>query len=279
MVNNKWFNIDAGKDALEVVVATLREYNLGDLSDEVWKMLTEGYTQDRIWIELQETPTWKRRFQGNELRRRAGLAVLSPAEYLSVEASYRQIMESAGLPKGFYDKPSDFANWIGKNVAPTEVKSRVDAAVNFVNQAPEEARRAMRASGFTDGELYAWALDQKKTEKMVVDRFRSAELQGRLTQSGAGNLSRQTADRIAAVAGENTTNRQAIDTTARLAEQGGALAAIYGERYDLDRAARDVFMQDVQAGAVRRRLASQERAAFSGRAGVGDKSLSRRTRT
>jgi hypothetical protein len=55
----------------------------------------------------------KRRFAGNQQRRKLGLPVLSPREYLETEAAYRQVMESAGLPRGFYDSPDDFSSWIG----------------------------------------------------------------------------------------------------------------------------------------------------------------------
>lgn len=266
------------ENAYELIKNTLSSWGLGSLYSDVLEFLREGFQEDRIFIELQETAAWKKRFAGNEIRKKAGLPVLSPAEYLSVEASYRQVMESAGLPKGFYDSPDDFSQWIGKNVAPTEVKNRVDAAVNFVRQAPREALDIMRHKGFTDGELYAFALDQKRTERLVTERFRSVELQGRFQAAGQ-TISGSTADRIAAVAGENTTNRDAVQAGARLAEQGNRLAAIYGETYDSNMAARDVFLQDVQAGNTRRRLASQERGQFSGTGGVGEGSLNRRTRS
>jgi hypothetical protein len=266
-------------DAFQIIRAALKDWGLSSLGDRIRDYLEKGLTEDRIMLELQETKEYKARFAGNEVRRSSGLAVLSPAEYLSVEASYRQVMESAGLPTGFYDKPDDFASWIGKNVAPTEVKARVDAAVNFVNQAPAESRKFMNLKGFSDGDLYAYALDQKVTDRMVTERFRAAELGGRLAEAGAGNASEGTLKKIAAVAGENTTNRDAVQAAARLTERGSLLGAIYGERYDIDQAARDVFIQDVSAGNVRRRLASQERANFSGQSGLGDKSLERRTRT
>lgn len=266
-------------DAFEMLRITLRNWGLKDLYDNVKTFLEQGFTEDRILLELQETKEYKTRFRGNELRRQAGLAVLSPAEYLSTEASYRQIMESAGLPAGFYDSPDDYADWIGKNVSPTEVKGRVDAAVNFVSQAPAESRRFMNLQGLTEGDLYAYALDQKKTERMVTERFRAAELGGRLAQASGKDVSERTLSQIAAVAGENTTNRDAVLAAARLTERGSLLGSIYGERYDQDMAARDVFIQDVSAGNVRKRLASQERAAFSGQSGIGDKSLNQRTRT
>jgi hypothetical protein len=266
------------EDAYDLIKNTLDSWGLRELNVDIRRFLEQGWSEDRVFIELQETDAWKKRFAGNEMRKKNGLAVLSPAEYLAVEASYRQIMESAGLPKGFYDKPDDFAKWIGSNVAPTEVKNRVDAAVNFVSQAPKEAFEIMRRQGFTDGELYAFALDQKRTERLVVERFRSAELRGRFESAGQA-INRGTADRIAAVAGENAVNRDAVQAGARLADQGSRLASIYGERYDANMAARDVFLQDVQAGNTRRRLASQERGQFSGSGGIGEQSLNRRTRT
>lgn len=266
-------------NAFEIMNAALKDWGLGSLGAKIRQYLEKGFTEDRIMLEIQDTTEYKQRFQGNEVRRKQGLAVLSPAEYLSVEASYRQVMESAGLPPGFYDKPDDFSSWIGKNVAPTEVKARVDAAVNFVNQAPKESLKFMNLKGYTNGDLYAYALDQKATERIVTERFRAAELGGRLAEAGAGNASEGTLAKIASVAGENTTNREAVLAAAKATERGSMLGSIYGEQYDVDLAARDVFLADAQAGNVRQRLASQERAAFSGQSGVSEKSLSRRTRT
>lgn len=265
-------------NAFEIINDALKDWGLGSLSKKIRAYLERGFTEDRIMLEIQDTQEYKQRFAGNELRRKQGLAVLSPAEYLSVEASYRQVMESAGLPPGFYDKPDDFAKWIGKNVAPTEVKARVDAAVNFVHQAPKESLKFMNMKGYSTGDLYAYALDQKTTERMVTERFRAAELGGRLQEAGAGRASEGTLAKIASVAGENTTNRDAVMAAARQTERGSLLGSIYGEQYDVDVAARDVFLADAQAGNVRQRLASQERAAFSGQSGISEKSLSRRTR-
>jgi hypothetical protein len=267
------------RNAFEVINQTLKDWGLGAFGPKIRRYLEQGFSEERIMLELQDTQVYKQRFQGNEIRRKQGLSVLSPAEYLSVEASYRQVMESAGLPKGFYDKPDDFSQWIGKNVAPTEVKARVDAAVNFVSQAPKESLRFMNLRGFSTGDLYAYALDQKKTERIVTERFRAAELGGRLAQAGAGRAQNETLSAVASAVGENTTNREAVLAAARATERGSMLGSIYGEQYDVNLATRDVFLQDAKAGNVRQRLASQERAAFSGRSGVGEKSLNQRIRS
>jgi hypothetical protein len=92
------------RDAFMAVNALFKNYGLESLAGKIYEYVKNGYSADTISILLQDTSEYKQRFQGNEARKAAGLPVLSPAEYLSTEASYRQIMQSAGLPSGFYDR-------------------------------------------------------------------------------------------------------------------------------------------------------------------------------
>src|SRR5581483_2048777 len=108
----------------------LRQWGLQELAPDVLRLLQDGHSQDQVSVLIQDTDAYRKRFSGNDLRRKAGLAALSPAEYLATEASYRRIMESAGLPVGFYDQPSDFTTWIGADVSPNEIQSRVNLAVD-----------------------------------------------------------------------------------------------------------------------------------------------------
>ena len=111
---------------------------------------------------------YKERFAGNEQRRKAGLAVLNPQEYLAAEASYRQVLEAAGMPKGFYDKPSDFTAWIGGDVSPQEIKSRVDMAAERLNQTDPTARAALKQMyGVSEGDIVAYFLDRKRAEPIL----------------------------------------------------------------------------------------------------------------
>src|SRR5680860_1170034 len=116
-------------------------YGLESLAPKILEFVRAGYSGDTVAILLVETSEYKQRFKANEVRRKAGLPVLSPAEYLGVESSYREIMSSAGLPVGFYDEPDDFANWIGSDVSPTEIKGRVDIAAEAINSV-DPAERA-----------------------------------------------------------------------------------------------------------------------------------------
>src|SRR5215475_13221326 len=118
----------SNRDAYLALKSVFDSYGLGSLADKIYNYVKNGESADTISIQLQDTPEYKKRFAGNELRKKAGLPVLNPADYLATEASYRQIMQQAGMPSGFYDKPDDFDDWIGKNVSPSEIQSRVDLA-------------------------------------------------------------------------------------------------------------------------------------------------------
>ena len=41
-------------------------------------------------------------------------------EYLATERSYRQIMQEAGVPTGFYDQTSDFTKFLASDISPAE---------------------------------------------------------------------------------------------------------------------------------------------------------------
>src|SRR5690606_26322730 len=78
----------AQQNAYEAMLAVLRSYGLESLAGVLLQFFQDGLSEAEINIRIQETAEYKARFAGNEERRRQGLPVLSPAEYLSVEATY-----------------------------------------------------------------------------------------------------------------------------------------------------------------------------------------------
>src|SRR5690606_32920485 len=118
----------ANRDAYMALNSMFKTYGLGSLASRVYDYVKNGYSADTITVLLQDTPEYKKRFAANEARQKAGLNVLSPAEYISTENSYRQIMRQSGLPAGFYDSTDDFTKWISTDISPTELQSRVDLA-------------------------------------------------------------------------------------------------------------------------------------------------------
>lgn len=257
------------RDAAAALIEMFKDYGLGDLAPKILDFVREGYSSDTISIMLQETPEYKTRFKGNEKRRAAGLPVLTPAEYLAVESSYKQIMESAGLPPTFYDKPEDFTNWIAKDVSPTEIQSRVKSAQALVDSADPTVREQFEKY-YTKGDMVAYALDRTRTAEILERRVRAAQFGGAAGQAGL-TVTSGLAEQVAEASGE--VSRPGIQEAARRESEFGRLGEIYGEEYDDESAVRDVFLGDAAASGTSRRLASQERAAFGGQSGINQTTL------
>lgn len=249
-------------------------------SQLIWGYLEKGFSTDRIMIEIQETKTWKERFAANEARRKKGLPVLSPAEYIGAEASFRQIMQQAGMPKGFWDSNQDFQQWLENDVSPAEIQSRVQSAQKLIEGADPRLRETFEAY-YTTGDLVAYALDPKRTDEILKKQVAAAEIgadarRHGFTYGGDLALERHLATRIGERMDPGSAS-QGFGQARRLSDAGRRWSSIYaGADYDDQDAIEETFFDDEGAAATRRKLASQERASFSGRSGLGDSSLSRR---
>lgn len=262
------------QNAYEAMLAMLRQYGLQSLASVLLGFFREGYSEAEINLRIQETKEYKERFAGNEERRKKGLPVLSPAEYLSVESAYREIMSVAGLPVGFYDEPSDFAGWIGADVSPTEIQSRVRTAAEMVNSLDAEALSAFR-DYYSDGDLIAYALDRDRAATVLERQWRTAQIASAARLSGFDS-EQDFNERLADMGISRNDAQRGYGLAATMRENVGRLSALYGGSYTSEDAAEDVFLGDQEAGRTRRRLASQERASFSGSAGATGASVSTR---
>ena len=263
------------RDAYAAITALFSSYGLESLASKVYDYVKNGYSSDTVSILLQDTKEYKERFAGNEARKKTGLPVLSAGEYLATEASYRQIMQSAGLPAGFYDSPTDFSSWIGQNVSPTEIQSRVDLATQATILANPNYKKALNAMGIADGELTAYFLDQKKSLPFIQKAAATAQI-------GAAALGQDlTFDQTYAetLATSGITADQANQGYAQIAGEASTmqgLASIYGTTYSQREAEQATFQGNVGATDKRKRLASQERANFGGAAGTASGGLAGR---
>lgn len=261
------------KNAATFVTNLFKEYGLETLAPKIIQYIREGYSSDTVAIMLQETAEFKERFKANEARRKAGLSVLSPAEYISTERSYRQLMQESGLPVGFYDTNEDFQSFIAKDVSPTEVKSRIDAAKTWYNTLTPETKRTYLdwyeggVKKFNESDIVAAALDVDRATSIVQQRFNAARI------ASATGVSRGLAEQAGAVAGADITS--ALTTAAQESETVEKLSSIYGSDATAADVVREAFLGDTGSAQKRRRLASQERAAFAGSSGLAQGSLAR----
>jgi hypothetical protein len=263
------------RDAFAAISALFNSYGLESLAGKVYEYVKNGYSADTVSILLQDTKEYKERFAGNELRKKQGLPVLSAGEYLATEASYRQIMQSAGLPSGFYDQHSDFNNWIGGNVSPSEIQTRVDLATQATVLANPDYKKALNQMGIQDGELTAYFLDQSKALPYIQKAAATAAIGA---QALHNNLAFDQAY-AESLATQGITSEQASQGYSQIAQESetiGNLASIYGTTYGQREAEKATFEGNAGATNKRKRLASQERGAFSGAAGTGAAGLSGR---
>lgn len=255
------------RDAFAAVTALFKSYGLESLAPKIYDFIKNGYSADTISILLQDTKEYKTRFAGNEARIKAGLPVLTAGEYLSTEASYRQIMQQAGLPSGFYDSPTDFSGWIGNNVSPSEIQQRVDLATQATILANPNYKKALNAMGIADSEMTAYFLDQKKALPYIQKAAATAAIG---SQALAQNLAFDQAY-AESLATQGITGDQAAQGYAQIAgelDTLGDLAGIYGSSWSQREGEQAVFEGNAGAAKKRAGLASRERAAFGGSSGA-----------
>lgn len=260
------------RDAAAALSALFKQYGLESLAPKIVGFLQQGYSSDTVGLLLADTPEYKQRFAGNAARLKKGLSVLSPAEYVSTEQSYRQLMQSAGLPIGFYDAPQDFQSWIENDVSPTEVKARVDIAQDVMSNADPNTL-AYYKQHYSHGDLLATILDPKKATPLIEQQYRQSQLAGAAANNGV-NVADSTLKQLAQAGITQQQGQQGFGQIGQEAGDATRLGQIYGQQFTADDFAKETFLGDATAGNKRKKLASQERAAFSGSGGVGQTGLS-----
>lgn len=265
----------ANRDAFMALTALFKSYGLESLAPKIYNYVKNGESADTISIQLQDTSEYKARFAGNEARKAAGLPVLSPAEYLSTEAAFDQIMRASGLPSGFYDTRADFANWIGKNISPTEIQSRVDLATQATILANPEYRKALNQMGIDDAHMTAYFLDTTKALPYLQKAAATAQVGAEAVRQ---NLMFDVgyAEQLATMGISADQARAGYQQISGELDTMKALGSIYGEEWTQRTSEEALFTGQAEAREKQRRLLSQERGAFGGatggaRAGLGQR--------
>jgi hypothetical protein len=262
------------RNAYAAVMDMLTQFGLESLAPKILGYVQQGFDSSTIGYELQQTSEWKTRFAANDARVKAGLPVLSPAEYIATERSYRQIMQSAGVPVGFYDQTSDFQKFLEQDVSPQEVQSRVQSATDFINRGdPQEL--AMMRQFYTDGDMIAFALDPKRAAPLVGKAFDAATIAGQAAGQGL-SVDKGLAESLAGQGVNRQQAQQGFSLIASEQPNANKLAAISGENgFTTEDLVKETFQSSSEIAQRRQKLASQERGRFNGQSGIGQGSLSR----
>lgn len=264
--------------AFDAMMVMLQQYGLESLGSILKNLILDGVTdQASLVLALQQTQEWKTRFAGNEMLAANGLPMLSVAEYLAVERSYAQILKNYGLPKGFFDDPSDFAKWIGNSVSANELQQRAQTYADIARRETDPAIRDQLVSmGLSEGDIMAYTMDPSRAMPLIQKKWETAKIGGAARRNGVVSDN----EYLGHLTDLGVTEQQAMQGYGIIGENLGTLDTlgdIYGEEYGLRDFETEVFEQNGQSAKKRKRLASRERANFSGSSGVGQGSLTRDT--
>ena len=261
--------------AIDILKEAFSQYGLSSLIDDIDSYIQKGYTDpDTIKLMLEKTDEYKKRFAGNELLRKAGKNVLSVADYLSTENQMQQNFRQLGLPKGFGSKDY-IAKIIGAGVSVKEATDRATAASDMVYATPQSVRdEYLRLYNVGAGDLTAAFLNPTIAEPIINERIRRSTIGGAARDQGvstglAGEIAQATPDITYTEAAKDFAKAQELGT------RGQALSQIYGDQYGIEEATKETFglAGAAQAEKTKKKLASKERAAFSGSSAIRAGSL------
>lgn len=263
------------QSAFDILNNMLSQYGLSSLTGTLKDILLQGITdQNEISLKLQGTNEWKTRFAGNEMLRQKGLPVLDVAQYLSVESSYAQVLKNYGLPAGFYDDPQDFANFIGNSVSANELQQRAQMYADVARREDPALKDQLSAMGLSQGDLLAYMMDPTRATPLIQQKYQTALIGGAARRAGI-TPDTAFAQHLADLGVSEQQAAQGYGQIAAELPQEQKLGQIYNDNIQQSDLESETFDGNGAVTAKKKRLASQERASFSGSAGVGNGSLGR----
>ena len=220
------------QDAKNTIKSVLATYGLGDLSDYLYGVYARQEVDinnpDALVFAIREQDAYKKRFAANAARAKKGLAELDPSSYLQLENSYRQLLQSNGLPPGFYDQTEDFTALLEGDVSPQELQTRVQEGFRAVQDADPEVKRQMQELyGVSEAGLAAYFLDPTKAAPILTRQAEAAKIAARAKEQGNIQLQFATAEEIAA---RGITAQEAQAGFTALGLQEGLYTEMMGEQ-------------------------------------------------
>jgi len=271
------FDTKQRKSAQQDFLAALNELGLGDLYDEVNRMISEDKTVATIKLELPKTEAYKQRFPGMEALRKAGRAI-SEAVYISNEKGYLQTLRAYGLDSAVLGSRSELGKYIANEVSPREFEERVNIAATRVKENPDVI--ATFKSYFPEadeGGVIAYLLNPKAGMDIIKKQIRVSEIGAAATKAGFARdlVGAKMAESLISAVGDTGYAQIATEfqRARQLANNQRRLAQIEGQQYTDLEAISAVVGDDVTSALASQRRAEREAARFGGAGGVSGASL------
>lgn len=269
------------QDAYSILESTMNDFGLGELVPEIKKFMEAGLGANQAAVELRKTSAYIERFKGNEMRRQAGLNVLSEAEYLALEDSYSQTLRAFGLQNYFGTdrkvKTAAMSSLIGNDISAIEFRDRIDTVVTRVNSADPSIKKTLNSFyNITDEDLVKYFLNPTENLPKLQEKVTAAEIgAAALGQGLITDVERATA--LAKLGVNKQQANEGYSAISGVLPTATKLGGIYNEEginYDQSLAEQEVFGQMESAKRKRLRLSEKEIGSFSGTSGRSNTSLS-----
>ena len=254
-------------------------YGLTALANKIKDLAIKGASEATITLELQDTPEYQQRFSANATRLKSGLSALTPAEYVNIEDSYRQVLRAYGLKQ--FDNDAYIQQFIANDMSPTEFSNRIVTAVQRVKNAdPAITNQLKQYYGIGADDMIAYVLDPQQQFQRIERQIAAAEIGVAAARQGI-TAGMGVAEQLAAQGVTQAGAQEGYATIASRLPAAEKLSDIYGGTMDVYRqseAEQDVFNSLASAQRKRDALRQREIGAFSGSSGVGKTSLASETR-
>ena len=273
------------KDAYALLNQTFRDYGLESLVPAIEGFMKRNLGPNQAAIELRTMPEYIARFKGNDLRRASGKNALTEAEYLAVEDAYDQTLRAYGQQNYFgidrKTKQEKAAELIGNDISAVEFKDRIQLAVDRVQNADPMTKDVLKQfyPTLNESDLIGYFLNPKDNLPKLQEKVTASEI-GAAAKGLNLATDIATATDLAKYGVTQAQAREGYSGISAVLPTATKLGDIYGEtgvKYAQKEAEAEVFKGNQDAATKRKRLASMERAAFSGSSGTGQSSLSKST--
>jgi hypothetical protein len=167
--------------AFETLKAEFEKYGLGSLVEDVKALVLNGTPKSQATLKLRATPEYQLRFAGNTQRLASGKNLYDESTYLALENDFQASFEAYGqkalLGKTRESAQAMFADYIGSDKSPDEIKNRIRLAVDEVS-----SRKDIRSEfqkyfpEITDTDLVSYFLKPKETLTALTAKVRVAQI-------------------------------------------------------------------------------------------------------
>jgi len=167
--------------AYQVLKTEFEKYGLGSLVESVEALILNGTPKSEAVLKLRATPQYQLRFAGNTQRLAAGKNLYDESTYLALENDFQTSFEAYGqkalLGNTRESAQAMFADYIGSDKSPTEIKDRIRLAVDEVSNRKDVRSEFQKYfPEITDSDLVSYFLKPKETLSALNAKVRVAQI-------------------------------------------------------------------------------------------------------